>query len=83
MFEFRFQLSQTTVPVGTVTFVVVNRGQIIHNFAFPSLGVSTPNLDPGQSARVTINFARAGSYEYVCTLPQHAEAGMAGTLTVQ
>src|SRR5712691_12963422 len=75
MFEFRFQLSQTAVPRGTVTFVVVNKGQIQHNFTFPSLGVATPNLDPGQTARVTITFAQAGSVEYVCTLPQHAEAG--------
>jgi nitrite reductase (NO-forming) len=83
MTEFKFTLSQTTVPVGQVTFTVVNSGQILHNFTLPSLGASTPDLSPGQSFSLTVTFSAAGSYEYVCTLPQHAEAGMAGTLKVQ
>jgi uncharacterized cupredoxin-like copper-binding protein len=66
-----------------VTFVVVNRGQILHNFTLPTINASTPDLMPGQSFTLTVTFSAAGSYEYVCTLPQHAEAGMAGSLKVQ
>jgi nitrite reductase (NO-forming) len=83
MTEFKFTLSQTTVPVGQVTFVVVNSGKILHNFTLPTINASTPDLSPGQSFTLTVTFSAAGSYEYVCTLPQHAEAGMAGTLKVQ
>ena len=29
-----------------------------------------------------MNFAKAGSYPYLCTVPGHAAAGMKGTFTV-
>ena len=33
MFEYRFELSQNTVPSGQVTFVITNKGNEVHNFA--------------------------------------------------
>jgi uncharacterized cupredoxin-like copper-binding protein len=82
MNEFTFKLSQSSVKVGAVAFEVVNQGQIAHNFALPSSGASTPNVDPGGSATLVVTFTNAGSVAYVCTLPQHADAGMEGTLAV-
>ena len=50
--EFTFALSRTTVPAGsTVTFVVVNRGRIAHDFKID--GRKTPKLAPGKSASLT------------------------------
>ena len=83
MNEYTFKLSQTSVAAGaTVFFTVVNQGLIDHNFGFPSLGVATPNVSPGASTTLTVTFKTAGSIYYVCNLPQHAEAGMAGFFTV-
>ena len=81
--SFTFQLSQTSVPVGTtVVFTAINQGRIEHNFGMPSLGVVTPNVPPGGSATLTVTFKAAGPVYYVCNLPQHAEAGMSGSFTV-
>jgi len=81
--EWAFALSQTTAKAGaTVVFDLINKGQIAHNFAFPQLGVSTPNIDPGQSVILQVTFSKPGNYAYVCTLPQHADFGMAGTFVV-
>src|SRR5262249_1324998 len=33
MFEYRFEMSQSTIPSGQVTFVITNRGGEVHNFA--------------------------------------------------
>jgi plastocyanin len=78
--EFRFQLSRSSVPQGTTTFTVVNRGKVAHNFWID--GKSTPQVSPGSRADLTVELT-AGKHLYVCTVPGHANAGMKGTLTVQ
>jgi uncharacterized cupredoxin-like copper-binding protein len=84
-FEFGFTLSQTTVPCGTVTFVMTDNGTVTHNFILSgtvpaSAGVG-PTLNPGQTATMTANVV-PGSLDYLCSIPGHAESGMKGTLTV-
>jgi uncharacterized cupredoxin-like copper-binding protein len=57
--------SQSSAPCGTVTFVVTNVGELVddlHVFAdAPAEKGSTPELNPGQSARLTINFTAKGT----------------------
>ena len=78
--EFHFALSTTTVPHGTVTFVFQNKGALGHDFSIN--GAKTPVINPKASATVTVTFAKAGSYAYLCTVPGHAQGGMKGTLKV-
>lgn len=83
MREFAFDPNQITVPANTdaqVTFM--NAGQLPHNFTCDALGIKTSDLAAGASETVTIN-AAAGSYDFICSIPGHADAGMTGTLTVQ
>ena len=80
MFEYRFDLTQSTVPSGDVTFVIVNKGQQVHNFSIT--GVRTGKLlSPGQSETWTVALP-AGSYNYQCDVPFHAGYGMVGSFTV-
>jgi uncharacterized cupredoxin-like copper-binding protein len=79
--EFKFKLSKTSVPKGSVTFVVTNKGKIVHDFKIN--GKVTPRLQPGKSAKLVVKFAKAGKFAYLCTVPGHAAAGMKGTLTVK
>jgi hypothetical protein len=61
-------LSQTTIPCGTVTFVVTNIGEMVDSlqvFAdYPGARGTTPELKPGQSARLTIRFTEKGVAYY-------------------
>jgi nitrite reductase (NO-forming) len=68
------------VPVGTVTFSVVNRGKIGHDFKIA--GKKTPIIKPGKSAKLKVVFKKKGRYPYLCTVPGHAKLGMQGTLSV-
>ncbi len=80
--EFAFNPSQLTIPANTpVTVAVPNYGQAAHNFTIPALGISV-TAESGQTGQTTIN-APAGTYEYICNIPGHSEAGMVGTLIVQ
>jgi uncharacterized cupredoxin-like copper-binding protein len=79
--EFSFTLSKRSVPVGTtVIFKVVNKGKITHNFAIG--GKITKNLNPGQTTRLTVKFAKKGLVTYRCTIFGHAAAGMKGKFAV-
>ena len=78
--EFKFVLSKKTVPRGTVTFVVKNKGNVAHNFKIH--GKKTPLITPGASKTLKVVFGK-GKYPYVCTVPGHAAAGMKGVLTVK
>ncbi len=78
--EFKFKLSKTRVPVGTVIFTVVNKGKISHDFKIA--GKKTTTLAPGKSAKLTVKFAKKGQYAYLCTLFGHAKAGMKGKFAV-
>ncbi|MFM9094855.1 MAG: multicopper oxidase domain-containing protein [Acidimicrobiaceae bacterium] len=80
--EFKIAMSASSVKPGDVTFQVKNSGSVAHNFAIPLLKLKTEMLNPGQSATVVANAVAAGSYEVVCEVAGHPEAGMKATLTV-
>jgi hypothetical protein len=61
-------VSQSTVPCGTVTFVVTNVGALVDslNVFSTSSGVkgATPELSPGQTALLTLTFPTKGTVHY-------------------
>jgi uncharacterized cupredoxin-like copper-binding protein len=82
MSEFRFTVKPKTVRKGTpVVFALTNRGRIAHDFRIR--GRKSPLVAAGKRGTLRLTFAKAGRYRYICTLPSHAVAGMAGTLVVR
>jgi uncharacterized cupredoxin-like copper-binding protein len=91
--EFGFKLSTKTVAHGSITFTVTNAGAIPHTFKLCSAtaksaaanacaGHGTANISPGAKATLKVTVAKAGTYEYICTIPGHAAGGMKGLLKV-
>jgi uncharacterized cupredoxin-like copper-binding protein len=82
--EYSFTFSKASAKKGsTVVFTVKNTGAIPHNLVFTSLGKATPMIAPGASRTLTIKFAKAGRFPYICSVPRHAEQGMAGSFLVK
>jgi uncharacterized cupredoxin-like copper-binding protein len=83
MTDFHFKLSKAKGYKHGVayTFKVVNKGAAPHNFDIQRVK-ATKILAPGKSAHFTVTFKKAGSYQYLCDVPRHAELGMAGTMKV-
>jgi uncharacterized cupredoxin-like copper-binding protein/mono/diheme cytochrome c family protein len=91
--EFRFKLSKVgLIKPGVVVFKVTNKGAIPHSFkicarkasttkANKCVGKVTKLLKKGASATVTIKLGK-GTYEFLCTVPGHAAAGMKGLIGV-
>jgi len=80
MVEYAFQLSQTTVPSGQVTFVIKNSGAEVHNFDLNGQH-SGALLSPGATETWTVSLP-AGQYLYTCYVPFHVDRGMTGIFTV-
>ena len=84
---FRFVLSRSTVPAGTVILEFVNHGQDQHNLHAiePSEGSEPgfiPNTAPNAHTSLTLDL-RPGSYTLFCSLPGHEMKGMKSTLVVE
>lgn len=62
-------LSRSTIPCGTVTFVVTNIGAMPDSLQvvtdYPQPGAATPELAPGQTARLTARFTEKGIAYYM------------------
>lgn len=78
--EYKFKLSKSSAKTGKVTFKVMNKGSIPHDFKIDN--VKTKLVQPGTSTTLTVNFKKAGKYPYECTVPGHAAAGMKGVFKV-
>ena len=70
---------------GRLTLTLRNDGSLAHNIKVrrndETLG-GTPSFPAGRSESATVNLEH-GNYELVCTVGDHAELGMRGTLRVR
>ena len=78
--EFHFALSKSSVAKGSVTFKIVNKGKLAHDFKIA--GKKSAMVQPGKSVTLKVTL-KPGKMKYQCTVPGHAAAGMKGTLTVK
>ncbi len=74
--EYKFILSRKSAPHGKVTFKVVNKGRIKHDFKIA--GKKTKLLRHNQSTTLTVTLVKGKRYTYICTVPGHAQLGMKG-----
>jgi plastocyanin len=84
--EYSFDPSTIVVRgAGTVRLTLVNEGSLAHDLKVMEDGEvvgGTPPFPAGERRSARVSLAR-GSYEYVCTVGDHAELGMKGTLKVE
>lgn len=83
MVDLAFQPNALTVPADTeITIELVNDGVLAHDFVVAKLSISSGLVDPGKTKTITATIP-AGSYEFICSVEGHADAGMYGTLTAK
>jgi uncharacterized cupredoxin-like copper-binding protein len=80
--EFFLRLSKNSIAgPGKVVFVFKNIGHVMHDFSIN--GKTTPLISPSKTARLAVTFKKKAKYNYLCTVPGHAAAGMKGVFTVR
>jgi plastocyanin len=83
--EYSFDPSTIVVSgPGTLRVTLRNEGSLAHNLKLTQDGRElggTPSFPGGESRSARLRLD-SGSYEYICTVGDHAELGMKGTLKV-
>jgi len=80
--EWSFEPRSLQLPAGKpVTLVLDNTGQLDHDVSIPSLGVQV-TARAGKSASQTVTPTKEGTFDFLCSIPGHKEAGMQGSLIV-
>jgi nitrite reductase (NO-forming) len=80
--EFKFSPTSVQVPLGEkVRFTLNNTGVVEHDLTISAAGF-TLRARPGQSATGEFTFQNAGTFDFICSIPGHKDAGMKGSLTV-
>jgi uncharacterized cupredoxin-like copper-binding protein len=84
--DFKFDLSDTTLKSGNVTFNLKNQGQAPHSLEIEDVNGQDQEIEgdvaPGQSGTLTVNLP-PGKYEFYCPVANHKEMGMEGDITVK
>lgn len=80
--EMAFTPAELDLVAGeTVNVTVTNNGQLFHDFVLDDAGVQL-NLEPGDHATAALTLDEPGTYEAICTVVGHADAGMVLTIQV-
>jgi len=83
--EWKVEISDDTIAVGTVTFRIANNGSIPHAFEVEGQGIEkeTADIEPGSSVALTLTL-KPGTYELYCPVAEdsHKMLGMETHLTV-
>ncbi len=66
-----------------VRLVIRNQGSVAHDWHVDALDLSSPLIQPGQSATFEFTAGAAGTYQTICTEPGHEALGMVGTLIIE
>jgi len=83
--EYRIAPPAVVVRRRRVEIRARNTGILTHNVVLERAGRRVrvvPTLQPGRAARVSVTLAR-GSYRMYCSIGNHDDLGMYGTLTVR
>lgn len=78
--DVRFSATALQAEAGKITVALANEDLFWHTFTIRELDVDL-KVPVKAERRVEFTAAR-GTYEFVCAIPGHAQAGMKGTLTV-
>lgn len=80
--EFAFSPDEIQVEAGeTVNLVFDNRGAVYHTFTIPDLDFEL-TADGGRQAEGALTASSPATYEIVCVVAGHSQAGMRGRLVV-
>lgn len=78
-----FDPSQLRLTSGeTVNITLDNQGAAFHDITIPALDFVLA-AEGGELSRGALSDIEPGIYDFLCSVPGHAQAGMTGTLTIE
>ncbi|MFA9288639.1 MAG: plastocyanin/azurin family copper-binding protein [Weeksellaceae bacterium] len=81
--EFTFAPNTMTVNKGDTVRITFENTEGFHDLVIDEFDVATAQIQAGASETVEFVADKTGSFEYYCSVGQHRQMGMVGTLTVK
>lgn len=82
-FDLGFEPGRPVVTTdGAFNLTLMNRGSVLHDLTIPALDVRLV-AGPGETVTSGLSDVAPGSYDFSCTVPGHAAAGMVGVLVIE
>lgn len=80
--NYYFENSTINVEQGETVRIVLENVGGLHDLRIPSQEVGTDQINGGQTDSFTVSFDETGSYEFICSVGNHAARGMIGNIEV-
>ncbi len=81
--DIKFDLKEIKVKANQpVTITYVNEGALEHTFVVKEFAVKD-TVQAGKTKTITFTPTKAGTFDFLCDVPGHTEAGMVGKLIVE
>ncbi len=81
--NFAFTPTEMRVKKGEIVRVIFDNTEGFHDFRVDGYNVGTKQIYEGSTEAVEFTANQTGSFEYYCSVGQHRQAGMKGTLVVE
>lgn len=81
--NFTFGVSKVTVKKGSKLVFAVTNDQGFHDLKIDELKVNSGSIPEGKTVELDIPTDMVGEFEYYCSVGQHRQMGMRGTLVVE
>lgn len=83
--QLKWDKPEYTASAGDVTFTVTNTSPMAHQFSVEGNGVDfkSPDFNGGTTNAFTVKGLKPGTYDIICNVPGHKEAGMVAKLVVK
>lgn len=81
--NYYFKPNTITVKKGEKVKLTFTDAQGMHDFNIDELGVKTDVIKDGETATVEFTPSKVGTFEFYCSVGEHRQMGMKGTLVVE
>jgi plastocyanin len=81
--NFAFSQTEIRVKKGETVRVTLTNNEGMHDFVIDEFDTRTKVLQAGQSETVEFVADQVGTFEYYCSVGQHRQMGMKGSLIVE
>ena len=79
----KFEPSTLTVKKGDKVKIAFKNSGGFHDLVIDEFNVKTPVIKSGDQASIEFTADKTGTFQYYCSVGNHRQMGMVGTLTVQ
>lgn len=81
--NFAFSQKEIRVNQGDTVRIVFSSTQGFHDWVIDEFNAATKRVNPNTTTEVTFTADKTGTFEYYCSVSNHRQQGMVGTLIVE